>query len=155
MHQPGRHPPHGERMRAPPPPSDEDPPPSKRQRVDAGTNRIIMNLPEIAIDFLPSVAVLKSRLRPAEWGGWRVYCYCFCKSGREEDAMREEIIERIESVGVGPFIKFKNPPSIREVRDVAPRKAMMVVEFTLVDIDGVTADGVKEGVKEGVIEGGD
>jgi len=81
----------------------------------------IMNLPEIAIEFLDVFRdLLKS---PVNMVDWRVYVHCFSRTGEGE------IIQRVkEALKIDEDIPDME---IVEVRDVAPNKKMYCAQFKL------------------------
>mmetsp|Transcript_84939 Transcript_84939/g.177504 ORF Transcript_84939/g.177504 Transcript_84939/m.177504 type:complete len:432 (-) Transcript_84939:13-1308(-) len=92
---------------------------------------VIMNLPELALDFLDAFREMaedgKSRLFSGSALELHIHCHCFA---REKDHPELEINPRIlAALGHVPSkIRY------REVRDVAPKKNMYCVEFCL-DLD--------------------
>ena len=88
--------------------------------TDDVKTHFIMNLPEIAIDFLD---VFKGILGNLEISAdWNVYVHCFSRSGEDE------VKERIETV----LGNVKIPDlEIVQVRDVAPNKKMYCAQFRI------------------------
>lgn len=87
---------------------------------------VIMNLPELALDFLDAFRDMVQEQRSALFSGSAVelvvHCYCFA---REKDHPEAEIHPRMmAALGCVP-----DGTQIREVRDVAPKKNMYCVEF--------------------------
>lgn len=107
----------------PPPPQASDLGPSQKLRV-----HVIMNLPELALDFLDAFREMVSSGQSALFSGTplelRVHCHCFARSKEKPE---EEVNPRIQAaLGTIP-----DGTVIREVRDVAPNKNMFCVEFAV------------------------
>ncbi|OEH77740.1 met-10 domain-containing protein [Cyclospora cayetanensis] len=104
---------------------------------------VLMNLPELAIEFLDVFPGLLSRTEPhskrlrpearlnsdaaaaekLRIAKWRVHCYAFCRNPKPE----EELRPRVEAaLGCWP-----EPVDIQEVRDVAPHKRMYCIAFDI------------------------
>ncbi|KAI5078795.1 hypothetical protein GOP47_0006466 [Adiantum capillus-veneris] len=85
-------------------------------------DHIVMNLPASALDFLD---VFRGLLTKESWKGMmpRVHCYCFM---RAHETVRD-VLKHAESV-LGCSI---TNPTVWEVRDVAPNKAMLCLSFNL------------------------
>jgi tRNA (guanine37-N1)-methyltransferase len=89
---------------------------------------LMMNLPEIAIEFLDVFKGLLGDLKSENTPKMTAMVHCFAK-GDTDELVREEINQRIEQV-LAPF----NIPSdyeIVRVRDVAPQKRMFCVNIQI------------------------
>lgn len=87
---------------------------------------IVMNLPELALDFLDAfrgmVEAGRSELFSGSAVDLAVHCYCFA---RDKEQPHAEVHPRlVAALGMVP-----PGTQIREVRDVAPKKNMYCVEF--------------------------
>jgi len=87
---------------------------------------VVMNLPELALDFLDAfremVFTRRSELFSSSPVELQVHCYCFARDKQQPEA---EVHPRlITALGVVP-----DNVEIRAVRDVAPKKNMFCVEF--------------------------
>lgn len=95
---------------------------------DAPRVHIIMNLPELALDFLDAFRGMMqtgvSDLFSGSAVELRVHCHCFA---RDEKSPAEEIHPRVIAALGGLPADIR----IRPVRDVAPKKNMYCVEFPL------------------------
>jgi len=108
---------------------------NKDARAGAGadyspTVHIVMNLPELALDFCDVFADIISELKDRV----RVHCHCFA---RLEPPM-EEIYPRLQRALGEAYMSTALPRKfidIVDVRDVAPNKHMYCVEFTLHPLD--------------------
>mmetsp|Transcript_4037 Transcript_4037/g.11487 ORF Transcript_4037/g.11487 Transcript_4037/m.11487 type:complete len:136 (+) Transcript_4037:3-410(+) len=102
--------------------------PGLRKREPPTRVHAVMNLPELALDFLDAFRDMVLSRKSALFSGSPVelvvHCYCFA---REKDRPEEEIHPRmVAAMGCVP-----PGTRIREVRDVAPKKNMYCVEFSL------------------------
>eukprot|EP00937_MAST-01D_sp_MAST-1D-sp2_P004686 g4686.t1 len=98
-----------------------------RQLLDEGKTftQVVMNLPADAIEFLD---VFRGR-----FDGWRakgialptVHCYCFSAKANP----RDDVFERVDAALGVPL--DRSTATIRQVRDVAPKKLMMCISFPL------------------------
>ena len=87
-------------------------------------NHIMINLPEIGIEFLDVFDGLFDSMEALGDNEFRIYCHCF---SREKPAL-SDITARIDSVLPGiPHDDIR----IVHVRDVAPNKIMYSAEFTV------------------------
>ncbi|MCO5608779.1 hypothetical protein L7F22_062995 [Adiantum nelumboides] len=88
------------------------------ERID----HIVMNLPASALNFLD---VFRGLLSKEKWKGMmpRVHCYCFMRA-HETVA---DVLKHAEGVLGGSIVN----PTVWEVRDVAPNKAMLCLSFDL------------------------
>ena len=88
-------------------------------------NHVFMNLPADAIEFLD---VFRGRFDTWDRRGVplpHIHCYCFsAKSNPKED-----VIERVEAT-LGASLD-RSATTVRQVRDVAPKKLMLCVSFQL------------------------
>lgn len=92
---------------------------------------ILMNLPELAWKFL-DVFPIWLRKNVEEKRLWKLPVKIYCYTFSNEENSNEEIRQRLKDV----FTDIKlNSLSIRFVRKVAPRKLMMCVEITLINVE--------------------
>ncbi|CDJ43123.1 met-10 domain-containing protein, putative [Eimeria tenella] len=124
---------------------------SHRQAVEV---HVIMNLPELAVEFLDVFPGLFNRAEPQakrrrpteglcsatgaaqidQISKWRVHCYAFCRDPKPE----QDLKPRVEAaLGYWP-----DSVEIHEVRDVAPHKRMYCLTF---DIPPLVLRGEPEG----------
>lgn len=93
------------------------------------TVHIVMNLPELALDFCDVYADILPELRDRV----RVHCHCFARL----EPPVEEIYPRLKRALGEAYASEAVPPQavdIVDVRDVAPNKHMYCVEFNLLPI---------------------
>ena len=106
---------------------------------------VVMNLPALAVEFLDAFRGLLAGIDKSCLENVRlpnVYCYCFSNS---EHPCRDAR-ERVEKVLGRPLEEGKH--SVWTVRNVAPRKEMLCVTFTLTE--DVLFDTSSEDVTENV-----
>ena len=107
---------------------------------------IVMNLPALAVEFLDAFRGLMAGVDKSCLENVRlpnVYCYCFSNS---EDPCRDAR-ERVETV-LGRALE-EGKHSVWMVRNVAPRKEMLCVTFTLTEdvlFDTSSEDVVTENI---------
>ncbi|CAH1791402.1 unnamed protein product [Owenia fusiformis] len=93
---------------------------------------IIMNLPAIATQFLDVFKGLYTTSDLQAEGATikpimpTIHCYCFCKSEDQEN-------EALEMAELGLRMPLPEGATVHNVRNVAPKKDMMCVEFRLTD----------------------
>ncbi len=90
------------------------------------TNHFMINLPEIGIDFLDVFNGLLNEAESSADTDFRVYCHCFSKFSPAD----EDIHARLGMAIGDPAFPMENV-RIVHVRDVAPKKIMYSVEFTV------------------------
>jgi tRNA (guanine37-N1)-methyltransferase len=87
---------------------------------------VLMNLPAIAIEFLD---VFRDGVCDHFEHMPRIYCYCFSKESTVEGRVKD-VIKRAE-MALNISSKDLKDLSVRDVRDVAPQKMYMCIEFEL------------------------
>ena len=87
---------------------------------------VLMNLPAIAIEFLD---VFRDGVCNHFQNMPRIYCYCFSKESTLEGRV-QDVIKRAE-VALNMPLKDLKDLFVRDVRDVAPQKMYMCIEFEL------------------------
>ena len=99
-------------------------------------HHIIMNLPATAVEFLDTFKGVYSRVKPeisydntGEEGSGvlklpTVHCYCFSKA-------EDPVLEAMEQVSMRLGVEKLGHCEVYSVRNVAPKKMMMCVSFTL------------------------
>lgn len=92
-------------------------------------SHIVMNLPSIAVTFLPSFKLLFSveELKQIKHLP-KIHVYCFVKGERDPKEMAQELVESQLGCTLGDSVE-----EIFFVRNVAPNKDMMRVSFQLTD----------------------
>ena len=97
---------------------------SKLKSTSHTINHVMINLPEIGIEFLEVFGGLFSSEDDLGQNEFRIYCHCF---SREKPALGD-VVSRIDSVlpGIQP-----KEVTLVHVRDVAPNKIMYSAEFTV------------------------
>jgi len=95
---------------------------------------VLMNLPAIAIEFLD---VFRNGVCDHFLKMPRIYCYCFSKESTEESRV-EDVIKRAE-IALNMSLEDLKDLRVRDVRDVAPQKMYMCIEFDLPRLGGGTS----------------
>ena len=100
-----------------------------REQVAAGVrpHHIVLNLPALSIEFLDAIV---GAFDADAWTPEQlplIHCYCFSK---EVEAPSDDVVGRIANAIACPDFKAeRDGVTVREVRDVAPRKLYLHVSF--------------------------
>jgi tRNA (guanine37-N1)-methyltransferase len=90
------------------------------------TNHVMINLPEIAIEFLDVFVGLFDSDDSLGDKEFRIYCHCFSRESPPDADIKGRVYKALSLNGESSF-----DMDIVHIRDVAPNKLMYSVEFTV------------------------